>query len=323
MNNNPPLKGAQIPVGPNLAKYLGWSDQQLSNAPAVPLREKDYQDFAAYFLQVLEEKPISNFEHLVDILDELIAMNLPLLVLKTKEIHQELWHNEDFRAELIMGIAYMLIQDFDMAQEHFFQANQLMPEEPAPYVNMALILNSIAQDQEAWQWCLAGLEKDKNNLKLWKVIGPIAFQIYSHDYKNQLMSLAKKINSWVGVSMSCAQFENMSSHEICMHFKELYDLGEMSTDFLLEYTAHLGSSNQFEKIPAIIWKARKKHKKNIPAQLIFHEAQALFGLKKNQESLELLNTLNSYQDYNDDLKFACENLIQNLQEELMDSPQST
>jgi hypothetical protein len=74
--------------------------------------------------------------------------------------------------------------------------------------------------------------------------------------------------------------------------ERFWNEGCRDDDFLIEFTAVLGMSGQYDRIPAIVWQAEKASNQELKWQLILHLAQAYMGLGRDEEALQALDKLN-------------------------------
>jgi SpoU rRNA methylase family enzyme len=100
-----------------------------------------FQDF---LMQVVREKPVTSQDIFVDLLEEMTSMGLPQVVIALAEHSPQFAIDTDFRACLALGSSLMMIGELDEAVVVMNQAKALVPQELAPYVNLA----SIAFSQE-------------------------------------------------------------------------------------------------------------------------------------------------------------------------------
>jgi hypothetical protein len=252
-------KWQTLALGPKIRAYLQLEGEG---------KEANFTGFAEDFLAHVEKHPP---ESLMDIADELLAMDLPLVVLSLIDLYPKLWI-VDFRSLLIEGLAAMLGGEPERALERFSEANRLNPEEPAPYVNACEILAS----QELWpqhqQWSEVGIAHCPNYRRLWEAAYLSASKSCPGRELAYLQDLAKQVTSWVGSSLAAElRAPSDTIHQVEV-LKPFYDGGERDPEFLLEYTGALGANGQFSMIPMIVWQSAKNQ--TLPWQLHCHSLQA-------------------------------------------------
>jgi tetratricopeptide (TPR) repeat protein len=290
-------KAISFPMGPQMRNWLGISEQQycghLSGSPTA----EQIASFSQHVVQHLEDATPRNTEHLVDLIEELVGMNMPLLALKLADAYPNMFPRDDFRANLHVGNAAMLVGDLAKAELMFIQAQRLVPEEPAPYVNLTQIYCHDEALDQAKQWCITGLQVDPDHLRLWEMLAwieqnqskqapEIAAKTIAH--------LAKTMNSWAGTSLAC---DLMSADDPLVKLTALekfWDEGLRDDAFLIEWTAVLGMAGRYDRIPPIVW-ATEATAKPLPWQVLVHLAQSYLGLGRDTEALATLDRLSSSQ----------------------------
>jgi hypothetical protein len=79
-----------------------------------------------------------------------------------------------------------------------------------------------------------------------------------------------------------------------------WNSGVRDTKFLIEYTAVLGVSGRYDKIPAIVWHTQKGE--NPSWQLLLHLAQANLGLGRDDDALDALDKASKCEDLPDEAR---------------------
>src|SRR5687768_4261037 len=102
---------ADYPMGPKLRAFLGIESPLYTGDEAQDPEEAHRAAFGAHLLGYAQEHPIEDEATLVDLLDELVTMNLPETVVALADTHTALFPEDDFRAELAVGVAAMMTGD--------------------------------------------------------------------------------------------------------------------------------------------------------------------------------------------------------------------
>lgn len=278
----------KFPLGPKLAAYLGRGeeaelDDQLERDATVD------QGFVHYLRSVHEVRLAGlATSDVIDLLDELTAMDLPEAVLDLAMDRPEVLGGGDFRAELAVGVAAMLTARFELAEARLRAAQAILPAEPAPYVNLAQIFLSQDRVEDAELWCVSGLDADPNHFALWDLLAEILQGRYGEYMPERLMQLAEKRNSWAGMSLAANLMTTGDRYLKANLLERLYAQGERSNEFLVELTGAYGIAGEFAKIPPLVLQAERMNTKGLPWQLHVHVAQAQLALGKGDECLAAL-----------------------------------
>lgn len=320
---NPVSKNSivRFPMGPKLRSWLSVPEHDYKGHENTSPTAEDVAMFTDAFLLQLEDSSPNNSDQLVDLLEELVGMNLPLLAIKLADAYPEIFPQNDFRAQLYLGNASMLVNDFSRAESAFVEAQKLVPQEPAPYVNLTQIYCHDGLIERARQWCEAGLNAENNNLRLWELMAWIEQQTeHSNNTRgtsaiDAITALAKSKNSWAGVSLAC----DLKAPEDVIHkateLEKFWDEGLRDPEFLTEFTAVLGMAGRYDRIPSIIWQAEKQSSTGLPWQLTVHLIQAYLGLGREEDAARALNKLSHIET----LPKSAQQILQSLQEEISSS----
>lgn len=284
---------AHYPMGPQLRSWLGYEAADHSSSTSTSNEQKLY--FSEFLLSQIETRSLNSESLAGELMDELIAMDLPVPVLKlADQLQQKNLGNSDFARILAEGIAAMQVDELGRAESCFRDAQGIAPEEPAPYINLIQILMHTGRDEEAYSWVKGCLNAEPNYLKLWDLIAELTVSEKLMTAKPDLqksrpsfvLALAKEHNSWAGLSLAADLDEAANSQTKASFLDEHYHQGERSLEFLLEYTGALGAAGDFEKIPQIIWQATKTTNQQIPWRLEIHGLQAFLAMDQNTQFLE-------------------------------------
>lgn len=309
---------ASFPMGPHVRAWLGITENQYQGDKNTSPSAEQFTAFSERILEHLEEETPNNAEHLVDLLEELVGMNLPLLAVKLSDAYPALFPHNDFRANLHLGNASMLIGDLAKAELAFIAAQKLVPEEPAPYINLVQIYCHDGALDRARKWCMAGLQSESDNTRLWELLGWIEQTTSSGNNESaaiEIARLAKKLNSWAGTSLAC-DMQNADDPLVKLAaLEQFWDEGLRYGEFLIEFTAILGMAGRYDRIPSIIWQAEKSSSQPLPWQLTLHLAQSHLGLGRDDDALETLNKLSKIEGLPD----IAHQAVQAIREEVQNS----
>ncbi len=265
------------PMGPRLREWFSIDDHEYLGRQNPHPTEEQRQNFLECLFLQMEQHRLEDEEALVTIMDELVSMKLPIAVLKIADVHSKLWTQGDFRGLLAEGVSSMLVGELDRAETCFVHAQEMLPLEPAPYVNMIQILLHENRMEECKQWVSSGVKACPNYFGLWE----LAYEYCSLAYESRgsavlaFEKLGKDTGSWA--FWSCyvdIVFEKDPAKRV-EFLRSFYAKGERSSEFLLEYTGALGQAGDFEMIPPIVWEAEKICGTQLPWQLWVHCLQSL------------------------------------------------
>lgn len=290
------------PMGPRVQNWLGFSDgnsqiqeEVVKFADPSALHQRMFED---HFLASLEDKAVQNEDHLTNLMEELLAMGLPHLLVKLVDANLDKFQISDFRSQLYLGNACMMLNDHSRAEDCFRSAQKIVPEETAPYVNLTQIYIHDELFSAAKDWCLSGLIVDPNHTRLWELYAWMCQNEHGLDKaKDFVHSLSKELNSWAGTSLShdlntSDMGDQDKAQEKLMDLESYYNEGLRDEAFLVEFTAQLGVCGKYERIPGVVWDLRSKSKgKAINWQLEVHELQSLMGLRREDQAKETLTRL--------------------------------
>ena len=276
-------------MGPALRGWIGISDAEYRGHDSdVPTTEHE-DALSEWVLDFASDKPLESVSQFTDIVEELVGMHLPVPALKLVGYFPELVDADDFRAQFQIGNAAMIGGDLSLAESTFRRAQELIPEETAPYINLTQIYFHEHRDAEARTWCMAGLDADHNNIKLWELLATLeAAELGTDAAAKKIMALSESRSSWAGLSLAC-EMQSPESPQIKLGYLEsLYHQGLRDSNFLIELTAVMGAAGKYDLIGPVVWQAEKLGSGTLPWQLWLHAAQAQLGLGKNDLCKEYL-----------------------------------
>lgn len=275
---------SDFPVGPTVKAWLELPETpKTTGVDAITA-----QQFENTLIELInsEELSVSNTD-LIELIDELVAMNFPNLAADLCIKFEHLVDASSFRFLLSAGVATMLIGENEKAQDYFHKAQKIYPDEPASYVNMAQILLSENQVDTATQWLESGLNADHNNFNLWGLLGECYYEKFGESASSEIANHAHNLNSWAGLCLSAEMNETADQNLKLSLLEPLYKEGERDNSFLVEYTAALGVAGKIEEIPTVIWQAENNNQ-SLPWQLYLHAAQAHLSLEQPAQAKEFL-----------------------------------
>lgn len=295
-NLSPKHPFATYPIGPQLRSWLGIADADYSGhlRESKPPTPDEEQAVSGYLLDFLADHPAATKAQFTDVLEELVGMHLPLVALKFADLNQDQLDHQDFRTQFQLGNAAMIAGDLGRAELCFRAAQELVPEEPAPYTNLAQIYYQDGRDSECETWCVAGLDASPNHPQLWEIYAALLQVLASTDgggdraAAQKLLKEAERRGSWAGLSLASDLLEADSPQIKLGYLETLYHQGLKDHDFLIELTAVMGAAGRFERIPPVIWAAEAASSTPLSWQLYFHNAQAHLAMGAATQAREAL-----------------------------------
>jgi tetratricopeptide (TPR) repeat protein len=189
----------------------------------------------------------------------------------------------------------MITGELPRAELCFAAANQVAPEEPAPYSNMTEILIQDQRYGEALDWAQSGLESNPNHYRLWELYLSLCRIEATSDeaLARTIFEKAKSLSSWAGTSLAAEIDPEANPNDKVTLLAPFYKAGERDDEFLIEYTGALGASGDMEAIPQIIWAAERLSSRELPWRLYMHASQAYLALGKMEDFLTLSGKITS------------------------------
>jgi tetratricopeptide (TPR) repeat protein len=265
------------PCGPAVAKWLGIRSEENKN-----LTSEDKTKFQEFLLRSVEEKNIEDIEQFSQILDELLAMDFPLLVLKVADCFPSLRSIDHFKALRAQGIAGMLTGEYSLASFAFEKAISLAPEEISSYVNLFQVQRAQEDMDAAKDTLERALNIDPNYFPVWDLL----YQFFTEFFPKPITLIKQTVqdyDSWMGALLLC-ELEGLDKVE---ELEKFYQKGERSQAFLAEYTGALGEKEQYEKVNEVVWQCESFFDKKLHWKLNMHRLQATIALGQNERFLEL------------------------------------
>jgi tetratricopeptide (TPR) repeat protein len=274
-----------IPMGPNLRGWLGINDKLYTGDQSTDSNKLNWDEFEAFIIGNAKENPFTDEGDLIDVIDELVAMDLPKAAVSLYEACSSIWSGKNFRGELGLGIASMFLEDLDAAESHLINAQEIMPNEPAPYINIVQILFHKNDLIAARKWIEAGLDAEPNNFKLWDQMADLFHEQVGPEFGAKVEAVAKEKQSWAG---ACLAAEILQSGDTQLKFRMLdpyYSKGERNHEFLVELTAAMGIAGKYDRIPQVLFDAEQNSTTGVPWQLHMHVAQAHIALNDKEAAM--------------------------------------
>lgn len=292
------------PMGPILQNYLGIPDDVYQGRNAKPNPERD-ADFREFFTDYLAEHPIEQTEQGVGLMEELNLMDLPDMAFAVfDQTFGPEQADEDYDISLAVATTLFMLGEVGRGETYFYAAHELNPEEVTPMVNLAQICYAGGRDEEALEWIESGLAVNKNHQKLWELYaslkmaevagdnGPtdVRAPLFTGVYKG-VLAKAFQMNSYLGVALACDLLYGDSPEMKQREMGKLYDSGMRDPYFLVEYTAVLGESQQYQQMVQLVWQAIKEQGGSLAWQVIAHGAQGYLALANKEQAEALYSVL--------------------------------
>ncbi len=280
-----------FPMGPSLREYLGIKSEYRGDLVA-KVNEESAVRFGQALIGHAADHPVRDAATLVNLLEELVTMDMPGAALAMHEAHPDIFPTSDFRAQFHLGNAAMLAGSLVIAEHAFTEAQKLVPAETAPYVNMAQILIHDRRFDEALHWIDAGLAVDANHCGLWEILAWVLQQQEIPDHAKSLEKMARERNSWAGLSLAADLVAPEEPERKLTFLEDIYNEGNPSEEFLVEYTAVLGQCGLYDRIAPVIWRAKAAIAgKPFSWKLQLHLVQSQIATEQLGEARESLNAL--------------------------------
>ncbi len=244
------------PMGPTLRRYLDISPNDYKGDLAAKPSDEMGSQFQNWLLAYLKEHSPASSRETIDLLEELTSMGMSRAAIRLFELYPFDTARDDFRTMIYIGSSYMMEAMHEQAFEFLSRAQELEPGEISPYINIAMMHYSLAEDDEAMIWAKAGLQVEPNHQKLWEIIASVYLTKDKLTAGAAIQKIATEFNSYSGYSLA-AELLNQSDHLLKAQLLEKpFESGVRDDEYLIEYSAALGLAQQFEKIPGILWHAQ-------------------------------------------------------------------
>src|SRR5262245_15864289 len=120
MTDPTPQDFATYPMGPNVRRFLGLDDLPKDAAPLTEISEADDLAFRRVILAAIEDHAPPSADALIDLIEELTAMNMADLALRLVECNSDLFPRDNAEAWIASGNAALISGDY-VAAEHSFR----------------------------------------------------------------------------------------------------------------------------------------------------------------------------------------------------------
>lgn len=285
-----------IPMGPTLRSYLGLTNRKAGIAQE-NVTPENAAVFADSLLEYASENPVIDGAVLVNLLEELIVMDMPVAALRMFEAHHAIFPQADFRAQFHLGNAAMLAGSLIQAEQAFVAAQKIVPGEIAPYVNMAQILIFDSRLDEAMQWIETGLDVDGNHYGLWGMYSWVLRQQEVSNCAKTIEKKARELHSWAGLSLAAELVAPDEPERKLNALQEFYNEGCATTEFLIEYTAVLGQCGLYDQIAPAVWRSKSaRAEQPLSWKLQLHLAQGQIATGQYGEASATLDGLVTLKD---------------------------
>jgi len=272
-----------LPLGTQIRMYLGLPAESEISAE-IP-EEARLREFEKWMSNYIDMHPVVSEAELVNLMEELCWLRLGNLTIRIHDKNPKFDLSRDFRGLLALGAASMMENELDLAQSVLSRAQQVEPQELAPYANLAKIYFHLQRDEDALNWALSGLSVDANAFGIWETLSLLYQAEDSVTCGERLRALAEKHNSWAGMSLAAQMIDPQDKVLRVQMLEEVFESGVRSEAFLIEFTAALGAAGQYEKIPALYWRAAPDLQPSANSwRLLAHVAQAHLGLNQYAEA---------------------------------------
>jgi hypothetical protein len=280
-----PQKWNNFPIGPQTRMYIGLEPEIPENY--THFDQESFEVFTKYLETFIETHPAVSEEELVNVMQELVQMGIGDLAVRLHKVSEVIDLSNNFLGLLHLGSGALKANDLELAEGSFALAQKLVPEEPAPYVNLARLFFHQQKDELCEQWVQGGLEADLNYYGLWEVLG----LLYQHKFQEQsgqkLREFAEQKHSWAGLSLSALLIDVDDKLLRVQLLEPIYESGERDVDFLIEYTAALGAAAIYDRVSSIVWDANKQSQQ-LPWQLNAHAAQSHIAMEQWPQAIHAI-----------------------------------
>ena len=199
---------------------------------------------------------------------------------------------QNLEEQLFLVSELIQAKKLHQAKEYAITALDLAPEEPRIFQLLADLDYSLENDKGAEAWALQGLSVNPNHSYLLEVLASIWLQ-KGRDFAIQnLQAWGEKHLSFAALGLAAHLAAPDNHHLKLEKLQTLFDKGLREPNFLVEYTATLGLTNQHDRIPQIFYQAKLTHL-YLPWQLFAHVVQAYLAMENEAEAKVVLDELKS------------------------------
>jgi tetratricopeptide (TPR) repeat protein len=278
-----PSQWLDLPLGTQIRMYLGLP-AETDISTEIP-EETRLREFEKWMTTFIDSNPVVSDSELINLMEELCWLRLGNLTIRIHDKNQKFDLSRDFRGLLALGAAAMMENELDLAQSVLSRAQQVEPQELAPYANLAKIYFHLQRDEDALNWALSGLAVDANAFGIWETLSLLYQADDAVTCGERLRALAEKHNSWAGMSLAAQMIDPQDKVLRVQMLEEVFESGVRTESFLIEFTAALGAAGQYDKIPALYWRAAPDLQPTANSwRLLAHVAQAHLGMSQYAEA---------------------------------------
>ncbi|MDD9949936.1 MAG: hypothetical protein OXT67_00050 [Zetaproteobacteria bacterium] len=270
------------PKGPKLQTWLGYEALSVE-AQSQRITEAEKSDFCRNFKACLDQQVAPEAGLLVDLMDELVAMDLPMMALILLDSYPDLAIDpSSFRRYHVEATASLLCGEDSRAERALLLARDLLPEEPAPYTNLVQLYANQGAQETALEWFRAGAQICPNHFPLWEVYASMLPEGADAPF-DLVLAAAREFSSWVGYSLAAELDPHRNSQTLALYLDPFYKQGEREEAFLLEYTGALGAAGDFDRVLKVVQLELAQNRGNYSWQLLWHSLQASYALGHRAE----------------------------------------
>lgn len=272
----------RYPKGPKLTAWL-LQESPIEHSPLKEISPSEKAQFSEQVRELFTELSAPTKEDdFIDLVDELVAMDLPILALSLLDAYPEKAEGFlSFRRFHVESTASLLSGEFSRAEQSLCAAQAAIPEEPAPYVNLAQLYEQQGDRNRALEWCDLGMEVCPNHFPLWEVFASMQPNEPDVMFKN-ILQKAKQHASWVGHSLAADLDPDKNQQSLAYYLDPFYKQGEREEAFLAEYTGALGAAGDFDRVVKVI-ALELSSNRELGWPLHLHSLQASFALGHRDE----------------------------------------
>lgn len=278
------------PMGPRTRRFLGLKEESYVGKFTTEIDDEKKQSFQKKFEESLENCREFDAEDLLALMEELIQMNLPFCAVLLSKHFRETELSRSPRYFICLGAAAMMLGDWAPAESFFKEALELAPEEVSLFVNLSELLYQQERDGEAIEFARKGILLEPNNRRLWDVFASAWAQLEGRELASQrITELGLEARSWLGRTMGKCIVDAEDALLRAQALEECYDEGMTDLELCVDLSGAWGVTQQYAKIPVLLYRLEKLTDQQIPWQIFAHAAQAQLALQKVEAFQEIMD----------------------------------
>ena len=222
-------------------------------------------------------------------------LNLKLKALFAKAAYTEIiglvekieFSNEPLNYESLnyLGLALLYENVFAAAEVFFLEAQDLAPEEPAAFCNLAQLYFSDHKDDSAREIALLALDRDPNSKSTWTLL----YKIYSAQNQDnclaQIERTALKKGSWLGLDLLSDLRWPKDLKQKLVLLDPLFQRGERDPAYLMQLTGLYGATSDYDKVLYVHMCVESElGPSKVPWHLDLHAMQACLASEKYEKA---------------------------------------